>query len=272
MQQNPFDLTGKVAAVTGAGTGIGRASALLYARHGADVILAGRKEQRLNETADAVRALGRNAEVLVTDVKDSEACERFIDTAMRRFGRLDILLNNAGGSRLKELDTWSLADFSDMISLNLTSVWVLSLAASRVMRERGGAIVNISSAASLRPMPHSAPYGIAKAGVNNLTAVLAVDLARFGIRVNAVAPGTTKSEGFLRAMATLQIDPDVAGSSVTGRSGELDELAWPILFLSSEAASFITGQTLLVSGAPVGWAPSFAAGGAVVAKAGLGCE
>ena len=260
MQTNPFDLTGKVAAVTGGGTGIGRASALLYARHGADVVLAGRHEDSLNQTAEAVQALGARANVVVTDVKDPAACERLISSVMSLRGRLDILLNNAGGSRVKNLDTWSLKDFNDMIALNLTSVWVLSLAASRVMRDRGGAIVNVSSAASLRPIPHSAPYGVAKAGVNNLTAVLAVDLAPFNIRVNAVAPGTTKSEGFLRAMESLNIDPDAAGSSVTGRSGELDELAWPILFLSSAAASFITGQTLLVSGAPAGWAPPVAAG------------
>jgi NAD(P)-dependent dehydrogenase (short-subunit alcohol dehydrogenase family) len=255
MQRNPFDLTGKVCAVTGGGSGIGRASALLYARHGADLVLAGRHKDSLDATAEAVHALGRRAEVVATDVKDPEACEMLIAAVMSHFGRLDILLNNAGGSRVKQLDSWSIKDFNDMIALNLTSVWVLSLAAARVMRERGGAIVNVSSAASLRPITHSAPYGVAKAGVNNLTAVLAVDLAQFGIRVNAVAPGTTKSEGFLRAMDTLHLDPDRAGSSVTGRSAELDELAWPIMFLSSSAASFITGQTLLVSGAPAGWAP-----------------
>jgi NAD(P)-dependent dehydrogenase (short-subunit alcohol dehydrogenase family) len=250
MQANPFDLTGKVAAVTGGGTGIGRACALLYARHGADVVLAGRREGNLNETAERIRALGARADVVVTDVRDPQACERYISSIVSLRGRLDILLNNAGGSRVKNLDTWSLKDFNDMIALNLTSVWVLSLAASRVMRERGGAIVNVSSAASLRPIPHSAPYGIAKAGVNNLTSVLAVDLAPFDIRVNAVAPGTTKSEGFMRAMESLHIDPDREGSGVMGRSGELDEVAWPILFLSSAAASYITGQTLLVSGAP----------------------
>jgi NAD(P)-dependent dehydrogenase (short-subunit alcohol dehydrogenase family) len=252
---NPFDLAEKTAVVTGAGTGIGRASALLYARHGADVVLAGRSADSLERTAEDVRAFGVRAAVVVTDVKDADACERLIDQAVRMFGCLDILLNNAGGSRVKSLDEWSPKDFSDMIALNLTSVWTLSLAASRVMRQRGGAIVNVSSMASLRPIAHSAPYGAAKAGVNNLTATLAVDLARFGIRVNAVAPGTVKSEGFLRAMDKLGRDPNVGGSSITGRSGEPEEIAWPILFLSSPAASFITGQTLAVAGAPLGWAP-----------------
>lgn len=251
-----LDLSGKVAVVTGGGSGIGRASAVLYARHGASVVLAGRKAERLEETAAAVRALGKQALCVPTDVKDPAACENLISRAVESFGRLDILLNNAGGSRAKDLDRWTLQDFNDMIALNLTSTWVLSLAAARVMRANGGAIVNISSMASLRPIPHSAPYGIAKAGVNNLTAVLAVDLAPYGIRVNAIAPGTVKSEGFLRAMATLDMDPDASGSAVTGRAAEPDELAWPILFLSSPAANFITGQTLAVCGAPLGWAPA----------------
>jgi NAD(P)-dependent dehydrogenase (short-subunit alcohol dehydrogenase family) len=252
---NPFDLSGKIAVVTGGGAGIGRASALLYARHGADLVLAGRSLESLNQTADEARALGVRATVIVVDVRDAGACERLIEETIHTYGQLDILLNNAGGSRARSLDEWSLKDFSDMITLNLTSVWILSLAAARVMRERGGAIVNISSMASLRPVGHSAPYGVAKAGVNNLTAVLSVDLAKYGIRVNAVAPGTTKSEGFLRAMNTLQLDPETNGSSISGRSAAPEEIAWPVLFLSSPAASFITGQTLAVSGAPLGWAP-----------------
>jgi NAD(P)-dependent dehydrogenase (short-subunit alcohol dehydrogenase family) len=250
-----FDLSGKVAVVTGAGSGIGRASARLYAQHGANVVLAGRQQGVLEETAQILRSMGREAIVIPTDVKNPDACERLVAGTIDVFGRLDIMLNNAGGSRAKDLDSWSLTDFNDMIALNLTSVWILTLAAARTMRVHGGAIVNVSSLASFRPIPHSAPYGAAKAAVNNLTAVLSVDLAKYGIRVNAVAPGTTKSEGFLRAMDRLSLDPDASGSSVTGRSAEPEELAWPILFLSSPAASFITGQTLVVAGAPLGWAP-----------------
>jgi NAD(P)-dependent dehydrogenase (short-subunit alcohol dehydrogenase family) len=253
---SPFDLSGKTAIVTGGGSGIGRACALLYARSGADLVLAGRSATSLNQTAESVRALGVQATAIITDVRDAAACEHLVEQTIRLYGRLDILLNNAGGSRSKSLDDWCLSDFNDMIALNLTSVWILSLAAARQMRKDGGAIVNVSSMASLRPIPHSLPYGIAKAGVNNLTAVLAVDLAKFGIRVNAVAPGTAKSDGFRRAMKQLQLDPDTNGSSIVGRSAEPEEIAWPILFLSSPAASFITGQTLAVCGAPLGWAPS----------------
>ncbi len=252
MKTDPFDLTGQVAIVTGAGTGIGRAIAYLLADHGADLVLAGRKVEPLEVTAAEVLARGRRASVIPTDVKDAKACERLVEAAMETYGRLDILINNAGGSRAKSLDTWTLEDFNDMVALNLTSVWVLSLAAGKHMRVRGGSIVNISSMASLRAVPHSAPYGAAKAGVNNLTAVLSVDMAPYKIRVNCIACGTIKSEGFLRAMDRLKLDPDVTGgANPMGRAGEVDEIAWPTLFLVSKGASFITGQTIAVSGGPI---------------------
>ena len=252
MITDPFNLTGQVAIVTGAGTGIGRACAVLLAEHGADIVLAGRKVEPLEATAAQVRALGRKATVIPTDVKDVDACERLIEATMEAHGRLDILVNNAGGSRGRSLDTWTMTDFNDMVALNLTSVWVLSLAAGRRMRERGGAIVNISSMASLRAVTHSAPYGAAKAGVNNLTAVLSVDMAKFGVRVNCVAPGVIRTEGFDRAMARMNLSPeDTGGNNPMGRPGESDEIAWPVLFLASKAAGYMTGQTIAVSGGPI---------------------
>ncbi len=256
--ESPFNLSGKVGLVTGAGTGIGRATALLFAQHGADVVLAGRKREPLEETAKMVTALGRRTSVIPTDVKDPAACEQLVARTVAEHGRVDILVNNAGGSRTKTLDSWTLDDFNDMIALNLTSVFVLSMAASRHMRKTGGgAIVNISSAASLRAVPHSMPYGAAKAGVNNLTASLAVDLAPFNIRVNCIAVGTVKSEGFVRAMSKLKLDPDqFGGRNAIGRPGTSEEIAWPTLFLATPAASFISGQTITVAGGPVDWSPS----------------
>jgi NAD(P)-dependent dehydrogenase (short-subunit alcohol dehydrogenase family) len=209
-----------------------------------------------------VAAVGRRATVVPTDVKDPAACEALAEAAQAAHGRIDFLINNAGGSRAKTYPNWSLADFDDMMSLNLRSVWVLSRAAAPHIRASGGgAIVNISSGASLYPVPHSSPYGAAKAAVNNLTAVMAVDLANWGIRVNCVAPGTIKSEGFLRAMDKLRLDPDeVGGANPTGRAGLPDEIAWPILFLCSPASSFMTGETINVAGGPAGFkqrAPTF---------------
>jgi NAD(P)-dependent dehydrogenase (short-subunit alcohol dehydrogenase family) len=216
------------------------------------VVLAGRKIEGLEETAEMVRAAGRKALVVPTDVKVPEACEALAAAAKEAFGRIDFLVNNAGGSRAKTYDTWSLSDFDDMLALNLKSVWVLSRAAAAVMRDggQGGAIVNISSGASLYPVPHSAPYGAAKAAVNNLTEVMAVDLSRWAIRVNCVAPGTIKSEGFVRAMDRMNLDPDVAGgANPVGRAGLPEEIAWPVLFLCSPAAGFINGQTLYAGAA-----------------------
>jgi len=252
---DPFDFSGKAALITGAGTGIGRSCARLFAQHGADVVLAGRKEAPLDETAEMCRAFGVSAVVVPTDVKSPEACEALAAAAKDAFGRIDFLVNNAGGSRAKTYETWALSDFDDMLSLNLRSVWVLSRAAAAVMRDggQGGAIVNISSGASLYPVPHSAPYGAAKAAVNNLTEVMAVDLARWAIRVNCVAPGTIKSEGFVRAMNRMGLEPDVAGgANPVGRAGLPEEIAWPVLFLCSPAAGFVNGQTIYAGGGPAG--------------------
>jgi len=248
----PFDLTGKVALVTGAGTGIGRRCARLFAEHGADIALSGRKVDALEATAAMVRETGRRAEVLPADVKDPAACEQLVADTVARFGRLDILINNAGGSRAGSLDTWTLKDFTDMVTLNLQSVWLLSLAASKHMRGgEGGSIINISSMASLKPVTHSAPYGAAKAGVNNLTATMSVDLAPFGIRVNSIACGVIRTEGFLRAMDKLGVDAEMSGQNCAMRRvGLPEEIAWPALFLASPASSYLTGQTIAVNGGP----------------------
>ena len=248
---DPFDFSGRVALITGGGTGIGRATARLFAERGADVALAGRKREPLEETAALVTSLGRRATVLPTDVKDAEACEALAAAAMQAHGRIDYLVNNAGGSRAKSYTTWTLADFDDMLALNLRSVWVLSRAVASLIRESGGgAIVNISSGASLFPVPHSAPYGAAKAAVNNLTMTLSVDLAKFGIRVNCIAPGVVRTEGFDRAMSRMNLDPATMGRNAQGRVGEPEEIAWPALFLATPASSFMTGQTIAVAGGP----------------------
>ena len=162
-------------------------------------------------------------------------------------------MNNAGGSKVFPLDQWSLADFENTMALNLRSAFFLSQAAARNMLERKrGSIVNISSIAGHVAMPSLGPYGAAKAGVDNLTRILAAEYGPHGIRVNGVAVGFVKSEGFVRAMNAIGRDPDEVGgqSNALGRAGVPQEIAYPVLFLVSGAATFMSGETINVTGGP----------------------
>lgn len=249
---DPFDLTDQVAVITGGGTGIGRATARLLAAHGAHCVLASRRVENLDAVAAEVRAHGRRALVVPTDVRRPADCERLIAETIAAFGQIDILVNNAGGSRMAQLLDWTLEAWENMQALNLRSVFLLSQAAARHMvARRRGAIVNISSGAGETGLPWVAPYGAAKSGVNNLTRSFAAGLGPHGIRVNCLAVGAVKSEGFLRAMARAGQDPDVVGgANAIGRAGLPEEIAWPILFLVSRAASFLSGETIAINGGP----------------------
>lgn len=249
---DPFDLTGRVAVVTGGGTGIGRATALLFAEHGADVVVASRKLENLEKAAASILERGRRALAVRTDVRVPDDLRCLVDTTLAELGRIDILVNNAGGSYARPLSGWDLDAWQNMIDLNLRSVFVLSrLVAPRMIERGGGVIVNVSSGAATAALPDVAPYGAAKAGVNNLTAAMAAEWGPQGVRVNCVQVGAVKSEGFLRAMARAGRDPDeIGGLNALGRAGDPGEIAWPILFLASPASSFMTGQTIVVNGGP----------------------
>ena len=174
MALDAFDVGGRVAVITGGGTGIGRATALLFAEAGAPVVLASRKVGNLDRVAAEVRERGGHALVVPTDVRDPEQCRALIDRTVAEHGRIDVLVNNAGGSHSYPLESWTVDAWENMLALNLRSVFLLSQAAAAHMVERGsGAIVNVSSGASQLGLPYVAPYGAAKAGVNNLTKTLA---------------------------------------------------------------------------------------------------
>ena len=254
MSRDIFDLSGQVAVVTGGGTGIGRATAKVFTEFGARaVVLASRKTENLEQVAAEVRELGGTPLVVTTDVRKPEDCQHLVDRTIEEFGQIDILVNNAGGSHSYPLESWTLDGWANMIDLNLRSVFLLSQAAAKHMMERGrGAIVNISSGASQLGLPYVAPYGAAKAGVNNLTLTFAGALTPHGIRVNCIAVGAIASEGFVREMERIGRDPDDVGarSNAVGRAGRPEEIAYPILFLVSEASSFMSGETIYVGGGP----------------------
>lgn len=252
--ENRFDLGGRVAVITGGGTGIGRGTALVLAQHGADVVLAGRRRDPLESTAKEVTALGRRAVTVSTDVTTADACRALVGTTLGEFGRLDILVNCAGGAETKSILKWPDDDFENVLALNFKAVWHLSKAAAKpMMAQEKGAIVNISSGASLLAMPQAAPYGAAKAAVNNLTGSMAAAWAKKGIRVNAIAVGAVRAATLTDDAARYGLDPEaIALTNGLGRLGEPDEIGYGVLFFASDASSFCSGQTLYMHGAPGG--------------------
>jgi NAD(P)-dependent dehydrogenase (short-subunit alcohol dehydrogenase family) len=253
MNRGIFDLEGRVAVITGGGTGIGAATAHILADYGAKVVIASRKVENLERVAGELREQGHDCLVVPTDVRDEEQCESLISQSVGAFGRLDILVNNAGGSWAMPFESWTVDRWQNMIDLNLRSVWLLSIAASRHMLPQGsGAIVNISSGAGEMGLPYVAPYGAAKSGVNNLTKTFAGAWTPQGVRVNCIAVGAVASEGFLASMAKAGRDPDEVGgaSNAVGRAGRPEEIGYGILFLVSDAASFISGETIYFGGGP----------------------
>ncbi len=242
-----LQMDGRVAVVTGSGQGIGRAIAWGLADAGCDVVLNARRADDLERTAEGVRARGRQALVIAGDVRDRS--EAIAEATEQRFGRLDVWVSNVGGSDDKV--TRTLVDtpdevFRSQLELNLVTAFQGAKAAAARMGG-GGAIVNISSGAGTRGSPFTGPYAAAKAGMNNLTETLALELAPH-IRVNAVAPGPVATEAFAEVLGTEGRLDEIAATIPLGRMGTPDDIAAAVVFLASPAASWITGQLLLVAG------------------------
>jgi NAD(P)-dependent dehydrogenase (short-subunit alcohol dehydrogenase family) len=249
-----FSVQDRVALVTGGGTGIGRGSALVLAEHGADVVVVGRRLAPLEGTADRVQALGRRALVLQGDVTDPDQCKELVARTVSDFGHLDILVNNAGASDTRPMLSWTPQQWQEVVALNLSSAWYMSQAAALVMVAQGkGAIVNISSGASTGALPWAVPYAAAKAGLNNLTGTMAAALTGQGIRINALVVGAVRTEFMVEDTHRhgLAIDEMGMGNAM-GRVGQPEEIGYAVLFLASDAASFISGQSIGINGGPLG--------------------
>ncbi len=242
-----FRLDDRVAVVTGASSGLGVAFAQALAEAGADVVIGARRVDRLEETADLVRAAGRRVVVVQTDVASPEDCQALVDAAMEELGRVDVLVNNAGVGTAVPATHETPEQFRRVIDVNLNGCYWMAQACGRVMLP-GSSIVNVSSVLSLTTagLPQAA-YAASKAGLNGMTRDLAQQwTGRKGIRVNSVAPGFFESE------MTDQYPPGYLETQQSripaGRKGEPQELAATVVFLASPASGYITGQVLPVDG------------------------
>jgi citronellol/citronellal dehydrogenase len=248
----PGLLDGQVAIVTGGGSGLGRAAALELAGLGAQVVVAGRRQEPLDETAE-LAGEGR-VEGRACDIREEDQVDALVDGVLERHGGIDLLVNNAGGQFLSPAEDITPKGFRTVIRLNVEGTWLMTHAvASRAMmpEARGGKIVNVT----LSPhhgLPGMAHSSAARAAVENLTRVLSIEWARFGIRLTAVAPGPMATET-MRTKYPREVVEGAAGTVPLGRLGTEEEFAWLIAYLASPAGDYFSGAVLTIDGARDNW-------------------
>ena len=256
MARSPFSLEGKTVIVTGGGIGIGKSISIECARAGADIMLCSRRLEHLEPTAEAIRGLGKRALALTVDVRDPDQVHSVVQRTLEEFGKVDVLVNNHGASFRAPVEKMSLNGWHTVVSINLHGVFLFCQAVGKYMIERQqGVIVNIASMAGVRGSQMMSHYGAAKAAVINFTTTLAMEWAPHNIRVNCIAPGPIETEGYLEVLHRTNPNADevyrsVAARVALGRWGRVEEIAYPTIFLASDASSFMTGATINIDGGP----------------------
>lgn len=254
MAHAPFSLEGKTAIITGGGIGIGKSISIEFARAGADVMLCSRRMEHLESTAESIRKLGKRALPLTVDVRDPDQVNAVVQRTLEEFGSINILVNNHGASFRAPVEKISLNGWNAVVSINLNGVFLFCQAVGKHMIERQqGTIVNISSMAGVRGSQFMSHYGASKAAVINFTTTLAMEWASHNIRVNCIAPGPIETEGYLQVLHQTnpnaeEVYRNVASRVALGRWGRVEEIAYPTIFLASDASSFMTGTTIYVDG------------------------
>ena len=250
-------LSGRTAIVTGATSGIGRATALLFAKEGANVVVTGRRSEHGRRVADAIQQMGAGGVFIQSDHSQAEDCSRVLERTLAEFGRVDILFNNAGIVTRGTAETTSDEVWNETLAINVTAVWRMCKLVLPIMKAQGGGvIVNNGSDWSVVGGKDAFPYIASKGAVGLMTKAMALDYARDNIRVNAVCPGDTLVDRWLETGYFEYSDPvsleqavkDASGYLPMGRFGKPEEIAQAVLFLASDDSSFVTGHLLLVDG------------------------
>jgi NAD(P)-dependent dehydrogenase (short-subunit alcohol dehydrogenase family) len=246
---NVFNFKGKTAIVTGSGRGIGRAIALGLAQAGANVVLCGRTQKEIDSVADAIRAKGGRALPVVTDLTIHDQLENLVNAAVNEFGRIDILVNNAARSFLRGLLDLREDGWDKCFNTNVKAVWLLSrLVARKMVEQKYGKIINITTVGADKAEPGMAAYGCSKAALKHLTRCMAREWAQLGINVNAVAPGFTRTDFSKPIWSNPDVEKLICQMIPKGKIAEPEDVVGAVLFLASSAADYITGDTIYVDG------------------------
>ena len=247
--QTSFDFTGQVVIVTGASGGIGSALADKFAEAGADLILHGRKAETLQAKAEQIQQLGRKAIVVTGNIREPETADALVRAALEQFGRIDILINNAGGNFASRLEDLSVNAWNATIGTNLSGAFHTAVACLPVFEKQGGGnIINVGSGSANHAHPMRGAYAAAKAGLASLTKTMSWEWADRGVRVNCVEPGATLTPA--SRFASPETERTFGEFLALGRVGLPEEVADACLYLCSDASSFITGTVLQVTGGP----------------------
>ncbi|KTS27529.1 2-dehydro-3-deoxy-D-gluconate 5-dehydrogenase KduD [Pantoea stewartii] len=247
---NAFSLHGNVAVVTGCNTGLGQGMAMGLAEAGCDIV--GINQVEPDETQARVTALGRRFLSLKADLRKIDAIPALLDSAVAHFGRIDILINNAGLIRREDAINFSEQDWDDVMDLNIKSLFFMSQAVARrfIAQGSGGKIINIASMLSFQGGIRVPSYTASKSGVMGITRLLANEWAKYRINVNAIAPGYMATDNTQQLRADAQRNADILNRIPAGRWGQPDDVMGPVVFLASPASDYINGYTLAVDG---GW-------------------
>ncbi len=249
MAEAKFDLSGKVAIVTGGGRGIGRAIAMGLAKAGASVVVTSRTQKEIDAVVEEVKKSGGKALGVVTDLTVNDQLETLVQATVKEFGKIDILVNNAARSFLRSLMDLREDGWDKVFNTNVKAVWLLSrLVARKMMEQKSGRIINITTVGAEKAELGMAAYGCSKAALKMLTRCMAREWAQFGIQVNAVGPGLTKTDFSKPIWSNPEVAKHVSAAIPMGRLAEPEEIVGSVLFLASDAARFITGHSIYVDG------------------------